>query len=321
VAASSPMAAASAASRKGAGAAPLGGRAQQHFLWGHIEASDSKTQSNSEVSGRSESGGEAEGTQKHRDVTRKLQRRSVRPEDVTFLESNSTSVNTEESGGETAALTSEGAALQGGQSDSGEDSSDVEWGNIEFEAGNPTPQERAEQKRQQRKARTQGPPASSSHAKATVPQTPDGRSSSVGSVLHAKGSCTPCIAIYTRAGCLNGIMCSFCHMPHKRRKRKTKLRPCKGKRDRYRKLVTRLTHEVDADPEGIDLRAVDLPPSVASNENIKAKLLAQMESYRDEVITKRDAGGAAAGAGPRDGHVQFDGHALDPQRTKVIISL
>lgn len=55
--------------------------------------------------------------------------------------------------------------------------------------------------------------------------TPDGLPSK-GSAKHASGKCSPCHYFNTKAGCMNGVSCSFCHMHCK----ETRQRPCKAKR-------------------------------------------------------------------------------------------
>lgn len=60
---------------------------------------------------------------------------------------------------------------------------------------------------------------------------------SLGSARHELEACKPCLFVHTEAGCQKGALCDFCHYPHKR---KSKPRPCKGKRDRYRRLLTRM---------------------------------------------------------------------------------
>lgn len=60
---------------------------------------------------------------------------------------------------------------------------------------------------------------------------------SIGSALHDVDGCKPCLFVHTHVGCQNGSSCEFCHFVHKR---KNKARPCKGKRERYRKLLIRL---------------------------------------------------------------------------------
>jgi len=60
---------------------------------------------------------------------------------------------------------------------------------------------------------------------------------SIGSALHDVDGCKPCLFVHTHVGCQNGSSCEFCHFVHKR---KNKARPCKGKRERYRKLLIRM---------------------------------------------------------------------------------
>lgn len=59
---------------------------------------------------------------------------------------------------------------------------------------------------------------------------------SQGSVGHELGTCKPCLFVHSKVGCQNGAECTFCHMQHTRN---SKPRPCKGKRDRYKKLIAR----------------------------------------------------------------------------------
>jgi len=67
------------------------------------------------------------------------------------------------------------------------------------------------------------------------PQLADGELPSLGSVSHGDaGGCKPCLFAFSKCGCANGVSCEFCHFRHKR---KDKPRPCKGKRDRYKKLI------------------------------------------------------------------------------------
>uniref|UniRef100_A0A7S0ZTI9 C3H1-type domain-containing protein n=1 Tax=Noctiluca scintillans TaxID=2966 RepID=A0A7S0ZTI9_NOCSC len=52
---------------------------------------------------------------------------------------------------------------------------------------------------------------------------------------HKEGTCKPC-AFFANYGCPAGDNCDFCHLTHTRRSRP---RPCKGKRMRTKKLVER----------------------------------------------------------------------------------
>jgi hypothetical protein len=65
---------------------------------------------------------------------------------------------------------------------------------------------------------------------------------SIGAALHDSEGCKPCLFVHTHVGCQNGASCEFCHYVHKR---KSKPRPCKGKRDRYRKLLMRMEESLD----------------------------------------------------------------------------
>lgn len=56
---------------------------------------------------------------------------------------------------------------------------------------------------------------------------------SEGSKGHANSTCKPCMFVHTAIGCYKGVGCTFCHFHHKGHAR----RPCKAKRERYRKLI------------------------------------------------------------------------------------
>ena len=60
---------------------------------------------------------------------------------------------------------------------------------------------------------------------------------SQGASFHDSGTCRPCLFVHTAVGCNNGAACTFCHLQHARG---SKPRPCKGKRDRYKKNVARM---------------------------------------------------------------------------------
>mmetsp|Transcript_60186 Transcript_60186/g.193782 ORF Transcript_60186/g.193782 Transcript_60186/m.193782 type:complete len:279 (+) Transcript_60186:147-983(+) len=92
-----------------------------------------------------------------------------------------------------------------------------------------------------------GPSQVSQEALASIPRDENGKISSLGSIPHVTGTCKPCIFVRAGIGCQNGVRCEFCHLTHQH---KSKPRPCKGKRDRYRKLILR------AESEGIDYRGL-----------------------------------------------------------------
>lgn len=63
--------------------------------------------------------------------------------------------------------------------------------------------------------------------------------------------------------------------------RLSKYRPCKGKRTRYRKLVSRLAEEIRKDPDTFDFESSDLPPSIAGDSKAKAKLRSVLQDHID----------------------------------------
>merc|ERR1719323_2853015 len=112
------------------------------------------------------------------------------------------------------------------------------------------------------------------------------------------GSCKVCIFAHSKPGCSNGPACTFCHFPHKRGRRKNKLRPCKGKRDRYRKLLSRLTSQIECDPFSFKMDSIELPPSIASNETVKNKLMSKMQALMEQAQANCPPGGPQAPPAP-----------------------
>jgi len=65
----------------------------------------------------------------------------------------------------------------------------------------------------------------------------------------------------------------------------TKRRPCKGKRNRYKRLVHRLQAEISEKPEFFTMDEVVLPPSLQANDCQRRKLIDRMERYQHRVLT------------------------------------
>lgn len=112
---------------------------------------------------------------------------------------------------------------------------------------------------------------------------------SVGSRRHAEGTCTPCVFEHAKVtmaglGCRNGKDCDFCHLSHTR---KSKTRPCKGKRDRYKKLLTRIESMINANPDTVMDVVASLPPSVERQQELKERLIAKFQKHADEVKEQR----------------------------------
>jgi len=121
-----------------------------------------------------------------------------------------------------------------------------------------------------------------------VPRDEDGNPTSKGSILHDQGECTPCLFVHRNVGCQNGVLCTFCHFPHKRR---AKSRPCKDKRDRFQKRVEHMENKMDAephriveDPTWLKQLVQEIAPSVESNPALEAKVMAKLHRHATKLL-------------------------------------
>lgn len=120
-----------------------------------------------------------------------------------------------------------------------------------------------------------------------IPLDSHGKPTSIGSVFHGTGHCTECEA-FSRGACAHGIHCPECHMSHDRgAKRRHKIRPCKSKRERYRKIVTNLSKAVEEDPDGFDLGSLTLPPLISTNSRVREKLTARLKQQAERARADR----------------------------------
>lgn len=100
---------------------------------------------------------------------------------------------------------------------------------------------------------------------------------SVGSQDHDKGTCKPCLFVKSPIGCKNGTDCEFCHLAHKR---KNTMRPCKTKRNRYRKLIQKgLDMGAEATVDGMPQQEDEAPraPVVLDQELLLQNIQMQLE--------------------------------------------
>eukprot|EP00747_Dinoflagellata_sp_TGD_P200422 gnl/TRDRNA2_/TRDRNA2_73830_c0_seq1.p1 gnl/TRDRNA2_/TRDRNA2_73830_c0~~gnl/TRDRNA2_/TRDRNA2_73830_c0_seq1.p1 ORF type:complete len:263 (+),score=35.50 gnl/TRDRNA2_/TRDRNA2_73830_c0_seq1:70-858(+) len=88
---------------------------------------------------------------------------------------------------------------------------------------------------------------------AQIPFNEEGGLTSVGSIDHASGNCSPC-AYWFKGMCAHSLMCRHCHLIHPGQKSK-RLRPSKQTRQRMRNLrvATGTNHR---DPSGTDEDAI-----------------------------------------------------------------
>eukprot|EP00746_Dinoflagellata_sp_MGD_P131360 gnl/MRDRNA2_/MRDRNA2_65149_c0_seq2.p1 gnl/MRDRNA2_/MRDRNA2_65149_c0~~gnl/MRDRNA2_/MRDRNA2_65149_c0_seq2.p1 ORF type:complete len:285 (+),score=43.30 gnl/MRDRNA2_/MRDRNA2_65149_c0_seq2:610-1464(+) len=115
----------------------------------------------------------------------------------------------------------------------------------------------------------------------SIPLDYYGMPTSIGSIGHEKEGCSPCLFAFSKDGCQNGILCNFCHFQHKR---KTKPRPCKGKRDRYRKLVTKMESIITQNPWNWEVMET-LPPSIVGNPSLRHKLMSKLNAFAENAKT------------------------------------
>mmetsp|Transcript_140841 Transcript_140841/g.351118 ORF Transcript_140841/g.351118 Transcript_140841/m.351118 type:complete len:178 (-) Transcript_140841:101-634(-) len=100
--------------------------------------------------------------------------------------------------------------------------------------------------------------------------------------MHSSQSCKPCAFAHTEAGCVEGIMCRFCHFTHPAVPR-LRPRPCKNKRERCKKLVDKLVSVIDEDPDSYD--PTRLPPAIRENPTYMARLT----SHHERALQARQA--------------------------------
>jgi len=93
-------------------------------------------------------------------------------------------------------------------------------------------------------------------------------------------------------------MCAEQHMPRAciqeasgpaaQEVRKKPSRPCKQKRNRYKKLVDQLKVMISESPETFDIRTVALPPRIAKNDERRRKLMHDMQQYQRQLRDGED---------------------------------
>jgi len=146
---------------------------------------------------------------------------------------------------------------------------------------------------------------------AYLPRDSAGQPTSIGSTLHESTKCKPCRYKVTSLPCADGIRCLYCHMDHclcpavrsagnaqqpTADGGKPKVRPCKGKRDRYRKHVSRISEQIMADPFSWSAEQMDIPPSIECNPELKRKFMARMALISEQARTRGVHAASSSGA-------------------------
>jgi len=137
-----------------------------------------------------------------------------------------------------------------------------------------------------------------------LPKDELGRSTSIGSLLHSVDSCKPCRNIVSSTMCSDGLRCCFCHLPHNfipaemvssataehsiGETKRPGLRPTREQRENYRRLVTKIEHDIQKDPFGWDLDSLDLPDDLFDGRpDLKNKFFRRMADKVDRAKTER----------------------------------
>jgi len=66
-----------------------------------------------------------------------------------------------------------------------------------------------------------------------------------------------------------------------------KCRPCKGKRNRYKKMVDHLQKQISENPEVFTMDQVILPPSLQANDRQRLRLFDRLKRHQHKVLTSR----------------------------------
>mmetsp|Transcript_101258 Transcript_101258/g.292828 ORF Transcript_101258/g.292828 Transcript_101258/m.292828 type:complete len:243 (-) Transcript_101258:61-789(-) len=106
---------------------------------------------------------------------------------------------------------------------------------------------------------------------------------SLGSLKHALGTCRPCAFARSSQGCKSGTACLFCHFPMEHQQQ-MRSRPCKGKRDRMKKHITRLEREVATNPSLVNGDSLHIPQFLESTPQAKARLRTRLEFVAETSI-------------------------------------
>jgi len=132
---------------------------------------------------------------------------------------------------------------------------------------------------------------------ANLPLDEDGQPSSMGSTLHKSANCRPCRHKMISNTCPEGMKCLFCHLKHRmpsqvidaqlaclgetdelEDKRRERQRPCKSKRDQYKKMVKKFEVEILKDPFGFNIESVNVPPRIFASPELTSKFMRRLES-------------------------------------------
>jgi len=117
-------------------------------------------------------------------------------------------------------------------------------------------------------------------------------SPSLGSAGHAEGTCRPCAFARSTSGCKFGAACNFCHLVSEHPE-SVRMRPCKGKRERYKRTMAAIESRIAQDPDLLTSGCLNLPSFVDRSPQARERVMAQLtqvaaEAYRNmSGVTRR----------------------------------
>jgi len=129
-----------------------------------------------------------------------------------------------------------------------------------------------------------------------LPRDAFGCVTSIGSTLHGSGNCKPCKHALLSEPCIAEIQCLFCHMEHPicshlafsclpldagKDDTKCKMRKGKLQRQRYQRLVEKITQQIEKDPLKWTTQSMLLPRFVECNPELERKLLIRVATIAE----------------------------------------
>jgi len=120
------------------------------------------------------------------------------------------------------------------------------------------------------------PPRTVRHSDEAVPLNEQGVPTSVGSAGHHAGTCKPCTYLASKRECRNGINCTFCHFPHKRKSA--------GRRGRLRKYMERAEVVLDDDPSRLGAVTEKLPRFIDQDEKRKSDVVSKLMARASKAV-------------------------------------
>lgn len=115
----------------------------------------------------------------------------------------------------------------------------------------------------------------------------------IGSDGHAAGTCRPCAFARSAAGCKFGAKCTFCHIVEEHTA-SLRVRPCKGKRERFKRQMATIERAVSMDPDLLADGHLSLPALVDRSSKTRARVMERLTQVAADARRACGQGVAAA---------------------------